>query len=36
MREDVSPALAAGFNEYWTKPLNLQQFVADIDALARA
>jgi signal transduction histidine kinase/ActR/RegA family two-component response regulator len=35
MREDVSQALAAGFNEYWTKPLNLQQFLADIDALAR-
>lgn len=35
MREDVSQALAAGFNEYWTKPLNLQQFLADIEALAR-
>lgn len=35
MREDVSQALSAGFNEYWTKPLNLQQFLADIEALAR-
>jgi CheY-like chemotaxis protein len=35
MPEDVSQALAAGFNEYWTKPLNLQQFLADIDALAQ-
>ena len=35
MPEDVSQALAAGFNEYWTKPLNLQQFLADMDALAK-
>lgn len=35
MPEDVSQALAAGFNEYWTKPLNLQQFLADMDALAQ-
>ncbi|HEX5686445.1 MAG TPA: PAS domain-containing protein [Ideonella sp.] len=35
MPEDVSQALAAGFNEYWTKPLNLQQFLADMDALTK-
>ena len=35
MPEDVSQALGAGFNEYWTKPLNLQQFLVDMDALAR-
>lgn len=35
MPEDVSQALSAGFNEYWTKPLNLQQFLADMDALAQ-
>ncbi len=35
MPEDVSQALAAGFSEYWTKPLNLQQFLSDIDGLAR-
>lgn len=36
MPQDVSQALAAGFDEYWTKPLNLQRFLADIDALAAA
>ena len=36
MPQDVSEALAAGFDEYWTKPLNLQRFLADIDALAAA
>ncbi|HJV70781.1 response regulator [Ideonella sp.] len=35
MPDDVSQALSAGFNEYWTKPLNLQRFLADMDALAR-
>jgi len=35
MPEDVEQALQAGFSEYWTKPLNLQQFLADMDALAR-
>ncbi len=36
MPQDVSQALADGFDEYWTKPLNLQRFLADIDALAAA
>jgi PAS domain S-box-containing protein len=35
MPEDVSQALGAGFDEYWTKPLNLQQFLADMDTLVR-
>lgn len=36
MPEDVATALAAGFTEYWTKPLNLQRFLADMDALLAA
>lgn len=36
MPDDVAAALSAGFNEYWTKPLNLQRFLADMDALLAA
>jgi CheY-like chemotaxis protein len=36
MPDDVAQALAAGFDEYWTKPLNLQRFLADMDSLVAA
>jgi PAS domain S-box-containing protein len=36
MPDDVASALSAGFSEYWTKPLNLQRFLADMDALLAA
>jgi len=34
MSEDVSSARAAGFDDYWTKPLACDQFLARLDALA--
>ena len=34
MPEDVDRALAAGFDDYWTKPINFAQFLAKLDALA--
>ena len=35
MPEDVAQALAAGAREYWTKPLRLQQFLADMRRVLR-
>jgi PAS domain S-box-containing protein len=34
MRADIDDALAAGFDEYWTKPIDFGRFLADIDRLA--
>ena len=31
---DVKAALAAGFDAYWTKPIDFARFLADLDALA--
>jgi hypothetical protein len=33
MPEDIRHALAHGFSDYWTKPLDLQAFLRSIDAL---
>jgi signal transduction histidine kinase/CheY-like chemotaxis protein len=33
MPEDIRHALATGFDDYWTKPLDLQAFLRSIDAL---
>ena len=33
MPEDIRRALADGFDDYWTKPLDLQAFLRSIDAL---
>jgi CheY-like chemotaxis protein len=34
MPEDVRRARAAGFDDYWTKPIDLSAFLASIDRLA--
>jgi CheY-like chemotaxis protein len=34
MPEAVAQALAAGFDEYWTKPIDVAQFLAGLDRLA--
>ena len=34
MTEDVSAALAAGFDDYWTKPINFAAFLAGLDGIA--
>ena len=34
MPEDVSRARAAGFHDYWTKPIDFTQFLESLDALA--
>jgi PAS domain S-box-containing protein len=36
MPEDVQRARAAGFDDYWTKPIDLDQFLAGLDSLASA
>lgn len=36
MPEDVQRALAAGFAEYWTKPIEVARFLAAIDRLLQA
>ena len=36
MPEDVDRARAAGFDDYWTKPIDFAQFLAKLDALALA
>jgi len=33
MPEDIRRARAAGFDDYWTKPLDLRSFMASLDAL---
>jgi PAS domain S-box-containing protein len=33
MPEDIDRALQAGFSDYWTKPLDLNQFMRSLDAL---
>jgi CheY-like chemotaxis protein len=33
LQEDIDRALAAGFRGYWTKPLDLQRLLADLQAL---
>ena len=33
--DDITAALAAGFDDYWTKPINFRQFLAGLDALAQ-
>jgi CheY-like chemotaxis protein len=32
--EDIREALAAGFDDYWTKPIDFDQFLAGLDRLA--
>ena len=34
MPEDVARAMAAGFSDYWTKPIDVKQTLARLDALA--
>jgi PAS domain S-box-containing protein len=36
MPDDVQAALAQGFDDYWTKPIEVQSFLARLDALAQA
>ncbi|WP_284616537.1 hybrid sensor histidine kinase/response regulator [Aquabacterium humicola] len=33
MPDDIRRALAAGFDDYWTKPLDLRRFMASLEAL---
>jgi PAS domain S-box-containing protein len=34
MPADIDHALSCGFDEYWTKPIDFERFLADIDRLA--
>ncbi|MEQ1685150.1 MAG: PAS domain-containing protein [Burkholderiaceae bacterium] len=36
MSEDIARARAAGFDDYWTKPIDFKRFLAGLDALAGA
>ena len=36
MPEDVQRALAEGFDDYWTKPIDIRRFLSALDALAPA
>jgi CheY-like chemotaxis protein len=36
MPEDVARAKAAGFDDYWTKPIDFGRFLNDLDLLAHA
>ncbi len=36
MPEHIAASLAAGFDDYWTKPIQFDRFLADIDRLAQA
>jgi CheY-like chemotaxis protein len=33
MPDDIEHALAAGFADYWTKPLDFRAFMKSLDAL---
>ena len=33
--DDIAAARAAGFDDYWTKPIDFRQFLAGLDALAK-
>jgi len=35
LTEDIARALAAGFDDYWTKPIDLKLFLQRIDTLMR-
>jgi len=34
MPEDIRDALALGFDDYWTKPIDFDQFLSGLDRLA--
>ena len=34
MPDDVAQARAAGFDDYWTKPIDIEPFLAGLDRLA--
>ena len=34
MGDDIARARAAGFDDYWTKPIDVKRFLANLDALA--
>ena len=34
MSDDIACARAAGFDDYWTKPIDVKRFLANLDALA--
>ena len=36
MPDDVSRAKAAGFDDYWTKPIDFNKFLSGLDRLAEA
>ncbi|MEO7851715.1 MAG: PAS domain-containing protein [Rubrivivax sp.] len=36
MPEDVARAKAAGFDDYWTKPIDFDRFLSDLDSLANS
>ena len=36
MGDDIALALAAGFDDYWTKPIDFRHFLNGLDSLARA
>ncbi|MDP3824216.1 MAG: PAS domain-containing protein [Burkholderiales bacterium] len=36
MSEDIGRARAAGFDDYWTKPIDFKRFLVNLDALAGA
>ena len=33
MREQINAALAAGFDEYWTKPIDVRKVLSDLSRL---
>jgi CheY-like chemotaxis protein len=35
MREDIELAKVRGFDDYWTKPIDFDQFLGGLDNLAR-
>ena len=36
MSDDIKAAMAAGFDDYWTKPIDVAQFLARLDTLAQS